>query len=602
MKRILLTLVVSFALCGTIFAQHPETHWPEFSINPYAFYDQIICFAQIDGEFITLDDDWENYEIAAFVGDEIRGTAFMDDYTEDGDPYPSFEFYIRYNGSGGEEVNFKLYNHTTGTLYEDGEINVEYTTGSENHLEIIFADYDNAVVFSFTTPASEAVPTVMEGGYWNDETTWENGEVPENVDVIINGEVIIPGDIVAHANSITINEGGSLTIEEGGQLYHSNVVPVSMTMSIDGYSSKANPDGYYMIAPPVYTNEEPYAIPVGETMLNTDPFDLYYFDGSQEELEWRNFKFADNAFTDLFLAEGYLYANQSGIDITWNGNTYPTTDDMDVDLAYAEEPIFASWNLIGNPYTCNAYIDKPYYVLEGNVFTSKEAGVAIAPMKGIFVQATEEGTTTFTTNEPSKRRSSLNITLRQNGSLVDNAIISFSNGSVLEKFQLNPNNTKIYMPVDGKDYAIVSAESNIGEMPVSFKAEKNGTYTLSFTNEEVTFSYLHLIDNLTGNEVNLLETPSYTFDAKTTDYESRFKLVFATGNANDDNFAFFSNGSFVINNEGNATLQVIDVTGRMISSETINGCANVNVNAAQGVYMLRLVNGDNVKVQKVVVR
>ena len=46
----------------------------------------------------------------------------------------------------------------------------------------------------------------------------------------------------------------------------------------------------------------------------------------------------------------------------------------------------------------------------------------------------------------------------------------------------------------------------------------------------------------------------------------------------------------------------MDVTGRMISSKNINGNANININAAQGVYMLRLVNGENVKVQKVVVR
>ena len=113
--------------------------------------------------------------------------------------------------------------------------------------------------------------------------------------------------------------------------------------------------------------------------------------------------------------------------------------------------------------------------------------------------------------------------------------------------------------------------------------------------------YLHLIDNMTGNDVDLLATPSYSFEAKTTDYESRFKLVFATGNA-DDTFAFFCNGSFVINNDGKGTLQVIDINGRILKSESINGCTSIDMNAAQGIYMLRLVNGDNVKVQKVVVR
>ena len=45
---------------------------------------------------------------------------------------------------------------------------------------------------------------------------------------------------------------------------------------------------------------------------------------------------------------------------------------------------------------------------------------------------------------------------------------------------------------------------------------------------------------------------------------------------------------------------MVDVTGRIIKCETINGCANVNIDAASGVYMVRLINGDNVKVQKVV--
>ena len=42
--------------------------------------------------------------------------------------------------------------------------------------------------------------------------------------------------------------------------------------------------------------------------------------------------------------------------------------------------------------------------------------------------------------------------------------------------------------------------------------------------------------------------------------------------------------------------------GRVLSSETIDGNAEINVNQPAGIYMLRLVNGDDVKVQKVVVR
>ena len=188
----------------------------------------------------------------------------------------------------------------------------------------------------------------------------------------------------------------------------------------------------------------------------------------------------------------------------------------------------------------------------------------------------------------------------RSGKHLDMAHLCFGEGRRLEKFMLNANNSKIYFPQDNADYAVVYTE-NAGEMPLNFKAQSNGTYSLSFSNENVEFNYLHLIDNMTGADVDLLVTPSYSFEANSTDYAARFTIVFATG-ASDDNFAFFSNGSFVISNEGNATLQVVDVTGRIISSETINGSVSVNVDAAPGVYMLRLVNGSNVKVQKVVVK
>jgi hypothetical protein len=42
--------------------------------------------------------------------------------------------------------------------------------------------------------------------------------------------------------------------------------------------------------------------------------------------------------------------------------------------------------------------------------------------------------------------------------------------------------------------------------------------------------------------------------------------------------------------------------GRVLSSETLNGNANVTLNQAAGIYMLRLINGENVMGQKVVVR
>ena len=70
----------------------------------------------------------------------------------------------------------------------------------------------------------------------------------------------------------------------------------------------------------------------------------------------------------------------------------------------------------------------------------------------------------------------------------------------------------------------------------------------------------------------------------------------------NETFAFISNGNWIIANEGEATLQVIDINGRIHSSESVNGSVSKAINVASGVYVLRLINGDDVKTQKIVVR
>ena len=100
-------------------------------------------------------------------------------------------------------------------------------------------------------------------------------------------------------------------------------------------------------------------------------------------------------------------------------------------------------------------------------------------------------------------------------------------------------------------------------------------------------------------------TPSYTFTAKPTDYANRFRLVFASGVAGEaacePPFAYISNGNIVITTDiGDATLQIVDVMGRVVVSKDVSG--NVSTNGMPtGVYVLRLVGGDTVRTQKIVV-
>ena len=470
----------------------------------------------------------------------------------------------------------------------------------------------------FTT-VSENLKYFITEGDWGTAANWEPAGAPTiDQTVELRANATITGEAEAKSIAGTGTGEGTYTLTiDGGKLKHLNSgVRATVKKHINGYGTGVNadgkPSGYYLITNPITSSFTPSA----DNGFLVGNYDLYSWDYMQD-LEWRNYE--ASAFTTINSgAYGYLYANENGTTLTYTGTINAYTGNKYRSASVATNPEnydFPSWYLLGNPYLYDAYlagastngVALPYIKMnvDGDGFENVAAGTPIEPMQGFFYQGVTGATSAYVvTYEPTVQdEGKLNMNLRRGNKQLDNAILVFGGNQQLGKMTFRANSSKIYMPVEGKDYAITTAESNMGEMPVSFKAETNGSYTLSFNAEEVTFAYLHLIDNLTGIETDLLANPSYSFEASTTDYASRFKLVFATGNnSNDDNFAFFSNGSFVINNEGNATLQVIDVTGRIISSESVNGCTNVNVNAAPGVYMLRLVNGENVRVQKVVVK
>lgn len=397
--------------------------------------------------------------------------------------------------------------------------------------------------------------------------------------------------------------------------YRTSLTESSDPLTISGYGQSTG--GYRLIASPVYVD------PANVTNMTTGTYDLYYFDQTQTNEEWRNYK--ANSFT-LVPGKGYLYASQNNTTLTFTGAPY--NGNGEVTLSKVPGVKFSGWNLIGNPRNATAILkdannqDQAYYTINqtNNEVAAGTLGADISAMEGVFVVAENDGdVVTFvltggggaigilpvSPEEPAKKGGiNLNISKPQ-GLVIDRAIVRFDNGGQLPKFQLNPNNTKIYFTEDNQDFAVVRS-ANEGEMPVNFRAAENGTYSLSVEVSDTEMAYLHLIDNKTGVDVDLLANPSYTFEANANDYESRFRLVFnATGveeNNTNETFAFFNGSEWVVNTTGNATLQVVDMMGRVLSSEQINGNTAVNLNQAAGIYVLRLVNGENVMVQKVVVR
>ena len=523
------------------------------------------------------------------ISPQIDLGGFLEVWVKGQDSHTYDEYYTIYVSTSGKEIaDFTELTHgTTTNVYQKVIVDLGSYDGQQGYIAIRHHNCTNKNYFcvddfgvyktnDWSTANPEEATLSVSGLLFNTEYVWQ-----------VKGEDCT--DWSAPAVFTTLE----------GYIKH-----------IEGHNGNAG--YYYLIASPIgeVEPEKVTILPDGATNMVSGNFDLYYFDQAKE-LEWITYKEGGAVNEDpgfnLVTGKGYLYANSETVDLVFAGHAY--TGSGDVALTTTGEATgldFPTWNLVGNPFAKTAYIDRDFYVMntDGNeIITPNRPEDGIQAMEGCFIVATqEEETLTFSTTAPTTGGGSkVVLNLSQDHKVIDRAIVRFGQGRKLPKIQLNPNHTKVSMTMDGNDYAVVSTEEQ-GEMPVRFRAEKNGNYTLSVNSEDVSFAYLHLIDNLTGADVDLLETPSYSFEARTTDYSSRFKLVFATGNNESDTFAFFSNGSFVINNDGAATLQVIDVTGRILSSESFNGCTNVNVNAAPGVYMLRLINGDNVKVQKVVVK
>ncbi len=435
------------------------------------------------------------------------------------------------------------------------------------------------------------------------ETTVGTGSLNGSSDVTVTNNNTASGNVL----TVTVTD-----IDKGVKCYYISytLAPVYTLSGITGYTG--DKDHYYLIASPVTVDPSTVA------GMTEGDFDLYRFNQAAA-LEWENWKNeeSDNYHFNLVPGTGYLYAKKA----TTENQTYsftltgiPYAGNGTIDLDYDANAEFPGFNLIGNPFGSAATLDMPFYrMAEGGAgFTAKIEDLTntIAGMEGVFVEAStigEKATFTPARNSEPQGIAYLSINVNKNrGEFVDNAIVRFDGGQQLGKFSFRQGSTKVYMTENSKDYAVVRSAAE-AEMPVSFRASENGTYTLAVEAENVEMNYLHLIDNLTGTDVDLLATPSYTFEANTTDYASRFRLVFSANSISEDAdgnnaFAYYNGSSWTVSNVGEATLQVVDMMGRVLSSETLNGNANVTLNQAAGIYVLRLVNGENVMVQKVVVR
>lgn len=492
---------------------------------------------------------------------------------------------------------------------------------------------------SFTTLAEHNI-VFPETGNWTDTGFEPYGAPTGEDDVIIRANVNIPNGTNAQANNINLENGAVITVasgatltingnvtnggndkiivEDGGQVIVSKSgIRATLKKSVSNTAKDAKPT-WYTISTPVSIT---YASSVINLISSTDPgfsYDLYYY---QETTRlWKNYK---NSSFYINNGKGYLYWNSTGSELSFPGSM--NYGNVSVTLTKtAAEPAdeLAGFNLIGNPYPHNIYkgagtaIENSVaegYELATGFYTLSNSGewqagtdntTAIKPAQGILVQATTAGTLTIKDKtESAAKANNDNIKFNvANNQFEDVTYALFMDEIGLTKINhRNDQAPMIYIPQDGEDYAIATMGDDTETFGLNFKAMTTGMYTLSVKADGM-FSYLHVIDRLTGEDIDMLTGDKYEFIGSPRDNEARFivKLRYNANGFDNDEFIYQNGDELIVNGEGE--LQVYDVMGRYVACYNVNG--NKRISAEQfsnAVYIFRLV-GSDVKTQKIVVR
>jgi endonuclease I len=403
------------------------------------------------------------------------------------------------------------------------------------------------------------------------------------------------------SGTTTCTEANRLIIEDGAQLvHHSDGIQATVKKTIEAYTADDN--GWYTIATPFATYNP-------ANVLTTNNYDLYAYDESTNSAEWRNYKAANFS---LVAGQGYLYAHNPATTLRMTGTLNNGNHTETVDLSYSNSTEnIRGFNLLGNPtahdisFTKTESVSNGYYYVENGETLTYTPSATVPAGRGFFVKANAGGQS-VTLNPQSKTHSADKDDYLCIGIGSEKVYIKLDVGISMPLFALNGHHASLYLTREKARYAML-VRNDDATIDLCFKPAHNGQQTLIAETQGLNLNYLHLIDNITGADIDLLQTPKYIFEAKTTDYAMRFQLVFASlyedTEGDSEAFAYFNGSEWCIQNEGMATLQLVDMTGRILNEETVDRNAKVNtIDYRSGIYMLRLIGNDAVKTQKIVIR
>lgn len=508
--------------------------------------------------------------------------------------------------AGNADVLTLTLGYTGGDKYQHNGFSASHGELSGVSNPFTFTMVDNNYIIT----AKISFNTFKYDGNWNVASNWSLGVVPTDCDVAITNAATIPSGCTAIVDSIDMKSRASIIISDGGQLIANNAITAQVQKTIEA-STYQGENKWYLIASPV--NGQTFT---GVTGLTSGTHNIYRYD--EPTKTWQEYRNPANQFSSFENGRGYLFRTTNSGTITFNGtlNNAP----IRYNLSYTEEAgDYKGFNIIGNPYShniykgsaegnaiANDYLEEKYCVLNTNgTWTITEDYVAIAPGQGILVQAKPEAGSIDIINSMvgpiGNKADNDNIWFTvKNSEFMDKACVEFRDGHGFNKpTHYNADAPMFYVRYDDEDFASVCMPDDTKVIDLRFESKNMSQYTLT-VNANGDFSYLHLIDKVAGEDIDLLANDSYTFVGSSIDDKDRFEVVLRhnadPASTPTETFAYQSGNDIIVNGEGE--LQVFDMMGRMIMTQHVNGVQTVEKPSLYGVYIFKL----NEKTQKIVVR
>ena len=396
MNRVTLLLVMLLTCSLFASAQNYTSHYE--SLRSISFEDYTPLRVQLYVDNVLQ--SGTRYEIGAYCGEQVRGCAFPNDNKS------ATVYNLALYGQTGDQFTFRLYDHQA-----DAESTMScpsaFTTTDLAGLyltEPFALHFYTARMLTFTGSVSDDWDILSN---WQDAASLPGehdrviiaadctlGSATSVASVKVNADAKLSLEATLTATETCIEDGGQLRFKEGGGL--SGVFYMKKYIrAFDG-----NQNNYYLVSSPLVSSSvDPMLMrmQMHQREYGDNAFDLYAFDESQVEEEWQNFKTTP---FEMSQGEGYLYEYEDGTVIVFQG-----TPNNDASTTYDLDKPHYGYNLVGNPFPCNAVVTSNKVTTQFATLNANRDGfqritdtpIVVPPCTAIFVRAREDGATvTFT--------------------------------------------------------------------------------------------------------------------------------------------------------------------------------------------------------------